>query len=77
MSLQVPELLTPMDAPTTTSYGDRWVGCLKVVTRKPTWQQAVTANRVRVFNPSSSDGIKDLGVIEAPLGPAGCGLSAR
>jgi hypothetical protein len=41
------------------------------------WQQAVRANRVRVFNPSSSDGIKDLGVIEALLGPARCGLSAR
>jgi hypothetical protein len=39
----------------------------KLVTRKTTWQQAVTANRVRVSNPSSSDGIKDLGVIEGPV----------
>ena len=49
---------------------DRWVGCLKLVPGKTTWQQAVTANRVHASNPSSSDGIKALGVIEALLGPA-------
>jgi hypothetical protein len=37
--------------------------------QETTWQQAVTANRVHVSNPSSSDGIKDLGVIEALLRP--------
>lgn len=45
--------------------------------QETTWQQAVAANRVHVSNPSSSDGIKDLGVIEALLGLLACGLSAR
>ena len=33
-SMQVTDLLTPMDAPTATGRSDRWVRCLKLVTRR-------------------------------------------
>ena len=48
-------------------------------TRTPEKQRdsrLVTANRVHMSNPSSSDAIPDLGIIEASLGLLTAGLSA-
>jgi hypothetical protein len=51
-------------------WSDGWLGMSQIHARENNMAAGpVTTNRVRVSNPSSSDGIKDLGVSGALLGP--------